>query len=44
MMPLKEISIEIIRRCPNNCVHCSSCSSIKQTEIIPYGKFCEVLL
>lgn len=42
-MPLKEISIEIIRRCPNNCVHCSSCSSIKQTEIIPYGKFCEVI-
>lgn len=43
MMQLKEISIEIIRKCPNNCVHCSSCSSINQSEIIPYEKFCEVI-
>lgn len=42
-MHLKEISIEIIRRCPNKCVHCSSCSSIDHTEIIPYNKFCEVV-
>ena len=31
---LKEISIEIIRKCPNNCVHCSSFSHIKRKEII----------
>lgn len=31
---LKEISIEIIRKCPNNCVHCSSFSNIKCKEII----------
>lgn len=42
-MQLKEISIEIIRKCPNNCVHCSSCSAINQTEIISYEKFCEVI-
>ena len=42
-MQLKEISIEIIRKCPNNCVHCSSCSSIDRNEIISYDKFCEVV-
>lgn len=42
-MQLKEISIEIIRKCPNNCVHCSSCSSINRAEIIPYDKFCAIV-
>ena len=23
---MKQISIEIIHKCPNNCMHCSSCS------------------
>lgn len=40
---LKEISIEIIRKCPNNCVHCSSLSSISCKEIISYQKFKEVV-
>lgn len=31
---LKEISVEIIRKCPNNCVHCSSFSNIGCKEII----------
>lgn len=40
---LKEISIEIIRKCPNKCVHCSSLSSEECREIIPFGKFKEVI-
>ena len=35
-MQLQEISMEIIRKCPNNCVHCSSFSSLSCKEIIPY--------
>ncbi|MEG1837638.1 MAG: radical SAM protein [Synergistaceae bacterium] len=40
---LKEISIEIIRKCPNNCQHCSSVSSRHCTEIIDFAKFKEVV-
>ncbi|WP_303805217.1 radical SAM/SPASM domain-containing protein [Ruminococcus flavefaciens] len=40
---LNEMSIEIIRKCPNNCVHCSSNSSICSHEIIPLDLFCEVV-
>lgn len=36
---LKEVSIEIIRKCPNNCVHCSSMSSIACNEIIPFSVY-----
>lgn len=25
---MKQISIEIIHKCPNQCLHCSSCSDI----------------
>lgn len=40
---LNEISIEIIRKCPNRCVHCSSLSDEKCTEILEYEKFTEVV-
>ncbi|NMM62080.1 radical SAM protein [Clostridium sp. P21] len=40
---LNEISIEIIRKCPNNCLHCSSYSSINCTEMISFDKFTEVI-
>lgn len=40
---LKEISIEVIRKCPNNCVHCSSLSSEECREIISVEKFKEVI-
>lgn len=40
---LREISIEVIRKCPNNCKHCSSMSSSNCTEIIDYNKFKEVV-
>ena len=40
---LKEISIEIIRKCPNRCVHCSSLSSEDCTEIIPFEIFKKVV-
>lgn len=41
---LKEISIEIIRKCPNNCLHCSSLSNKYCNEIMPLEKFKEVVI
>lgn len=40
---LKEISIEIIRKCPNCCLHCSSEAHVQCEEIMPYSKFKEVI-
>lgn len=40
---LKEISIEIIRKCPNNCKHCSSMSNRHCSEMIDFDKFKEVI-
>lgn len=33
---LSEISIEILQRCPNRCIYCSSHSNPQATHIIPY--------
>lgn len=41
---LKEISIEIIRKCPNNCLHCSSMSNRHCVEYMPLEKFKEVVI
>lgn len=40
---LKEISIEIIRKCPNLCLHCSSMAHKQCKEILPYDKFKEIV-
>ncbi len=40
---LKEVSIEIIRKCPNNCVHCSSLSDNHCNEILDYERFTSVV-
>lgn len=40
---LKEVSIEIIRKCPNCCLHCSSLAHKQCKEIMPYDKFTEVI-
>lgn len=40
---LKEISIEIIRRCPNHCLHCSSSSGGHCKEILDYELFTSVV-
>ena len=40
---LKEISIEITRKCPNCCLHCSSDSHAQCGEIMPYSTFKEVV-
>jgi MoaA/NifB/PqqE/SkfB family radical SAM enzyme len=40
---LKEISIEIIKRCANNCVHCSSLSGEHCSEIMGYKLFVSVV-
>lgn len=36
---LKEISIEITRKCPNRCLHCSSSSTVDCDESIPFEVF-----
>ena len=41
---LKEISIEIIRKCPNRCIHCSSFSTENCSEVIPFELFKEVVV
>lgn len=40
---LKEISIEILRKCPNHCIHCSSRSDEFCQEILPYNIFYSVV-
>lgn len=40
---LKEISIEITRKCPNACLHCSSLANIHCKEMITFEKFNEVI-
>lgn len=40
---LKDLCFEIIETCPNNCLFCSSCSSIDKTQKIDYKKFQEVI-
>jgi len=40
---LKEMSVEIIRKCPNRCVHCSSLSDEHCKEILEYNKFTEIV-
>ena len=40
---LKELAIEILQRCPNRCIYCSSFSDLSKTHIIPYEKICKVV-
>lgn len=40
---LNELSIEILRRCPNNCIYCSSDSSIDCKEIISFDRYMKVV-
>jgi MoaA/NifB/PqqE/SkfB family radical SAM enzyme len=40
---LNEVSIEIIRKCPNNCMHCSSLSDKDCSEIFKYDDFISII-
>lgn len=40
---LNEISIEILQKCPNRCIYCSSHSNPQATNIIPYNKIVSVI-
>ena len=40
---LKEIAIEILQRCPNCCIHCSSFSDLHKTALMPLQKIVEVV-
>ncbi len=36
---IKDLCFEIIETCPNNCMFCSSCSSIDKRKIIDFDLF-----
>ena len=40
---LKELAIEILQRCPNRCIYCSSLSDLDKSNIIPFEKICQVV-
>ena len=40
---IKDVSIEIIQKCLNFCMHCSSCSSAESTAILPINIIKEVV-
>ena len=40
---LREMSIEVIRKCPNHCLHCSSSSSANCNEVISFDLFKKVV-
>lgn len=40
---LREVSIEVLRKCPNKCLHCSSMSDKYCTEVINYNLFKSVV-
>lgn len=40
---LNEIAIEIIQRCPNCCIHCSSFSDLHKNHVMPFEKVREVV-
>lgn len=40
---MKDLSIEIIQKCPNNCLHCSSCSALTSQPVIAYAQICKVV-
>lgn len=40
---LRELAIEILQRCPNRCIYCSSLSDLNKTYIIPFDKICQVV-
>ena len=40
---IKDVSIEIIQKCLNNCLHCSSCSTSKSTAILSKNDVAKVV-
>jgi len=40
---LKEVSVEIIRKCPSECLHCSSLSDENCKEILDYDRFVAIV-
>ena len=40
----KVLSVEIIRKCMNNCIHCSSCSTSTSTEILTIDTIQNIIL
>ena len=40
---LKDLCFEIIQKCPNNCLFCSSCADITKENIISYQDFTKTI-
>ena len=43
MKELFEVTIEIIQKCPNHCVYCSSWSSIEKIGMLDYDLICRIV-
>lgn len=37
-MTLKKLTLELLRRCPNRCLHCSSVSAPKAEDVLPFNE------
>ena len=43
MKKLYEVTIEVLQRCPNKCIYCSSWSSQDKTSALSYDTICEIV-
>lgn len=43
MIKLFEVTIEVLQRCPNKCIYCSSWSSLDKTEALDFDTICEIV-
>ena len=43
MKQLFEVTIEVLQRCPNQCIYCSSWSNLNKTEALDLGTICRVV-
>ena len=43
MKELFEVTIEVLQRCPNKCIYCSSCSSLDKTEALDFDTICGIV-
>jgi len=43
MKELFEVTIEVLQRCPNKCIYCSSWSSLDKTEALDYVTICGIV-
>ena len=43
MKELFEVTVEVLQRCPNKCIYCSSWSSLDKTEALDFDTICGIV-